>query len=107
VSNLRNHMKYRLLGSSTMPDPHFLKVGDLVRFVALPDEWSRPDYSVHRESVAFMKVLIKRSWPSRKARIDEYGSPWVEVRISQHGKLDYHSWAILESTDWRLVKRRV
>ena len=29
-----------------MPAPESLKVGDLVRFVALPDEWLRPRYTV-------------------------------------------------------------
>ena len=55
-----------------MPDPKRLKVGDLVRFVSLPDEWSQKDFSVSHDDVAFMKKMIKRSWPSRVFMIDEY-----------------------------------
>lgn len=88
-----------------MPDSKTLKVGDFVRFIALPDEWSRPGYTTPRDSLAFMKVMITRNWPSRIARIDEYGYPWIEARIARRGKWHYHTWAILESTGWRLVKR--
>ena len=89
-----------------MPDPKALKVGDLVRFVTLPDEWSRPAHATPRDSIAFMKAMIKRTWPSRIARIDEYGYPWIEARIFRRGKWDYHSWAIIELTGWRRVERR-
>jgi hypothetical protein len=29
-----------------MPDPTTLKVGDRIRFIAVPDEWSRKGYTV-------------------------------------------------------------
>jgi hypothetical protein len=89
-----------------MPDPRTLKVGNLVRFVAIPTEWSQPGYTVHRESVAFMKKMIKRTWPSRVYEIDEYGQPWITARIRERGKLCLHIWAIFESTGWRCVQRR-
>jgi hypothetical protein len=89
-----------------MPDPRSLKVGDLVRFIALPEAWSRPDYHVHRESVAFMKELIRRSWPSRVCAIDEYGYPWIRARVRQRGVIHHHHWLITESTGWRRVNRR-
>jgi len=89
-----------------MPDPKSLKVGDLVRFILLPQEWSRPRYFVHAESVAFMKKMIKRTWPSRVYGIDEYGQPWISARIRERGKIHHHTWAIFESTGWRRVNRR-
>ena len=89
-----------------MPDPKCLKVGDLVRFTALPDEWSRPGFTVHRESVAFMRAMIRRTWPSRVAEIDDYGQPWIHARLRLRGRLHHHSWGIMESTGWHLVRHR-
>jgi hypothetical protein len=89
-----------------MPDPRSLKVGDLVRFVALPEEWSRPGCGVHRESVAFMKTMIRRSWPSRVYTIDEYGYPWIRARLRQRGVIHHHDWMITDATSWRRVNRR-
>ena len=88
-----------------MPDPKSLKTGDFVRFIALPDEWSRPGFTVHRESVAFMKSMIRRTWPSRIVGIDEYGVPWIHARVRVRGKLHFHGWGIMESTGWRRVAR--
>jgi hypothetical protein len=91
---------------TTMPDPKCLKVGGLVRFVSLPDEWSQKGFLVSHDDVAFMKKMIKRSWPSRVFMIDEYGDPWISARIRERGKYHYHTWKIAESTGWRQVKRR-
>jgi hypothetical protein len=93
-------------GATQMPEPHSLKVGDLVRFVTLPDEWTRPSYTIGAESIAFMKKMIRRSGPSRVAEVDEDGYPWIRARIRERGRIHYHSWMITESTGWRLVKRR-
>lgn len=89
-----------------MPDPKSLKVDDRVRFIALPDEWERPGYQLPKESLAFMKAMIKRTWSSRVYMIDEYGTPWIEARMRQRGRYVHHSWGILESTGWRKVVRR-
>jgi hypothetical protein len=90
-----------------VPDPKRLKVGDRVRFIALPDEWARPDFWVHRESVAFMKAMVRRTWPSRIVKIDEFGYPWITARMRVRGRIHFHSWLITESTGWRPVRRRV
>ncbi len=89
-----------------MPNPKCLKVGDLVRFVCLPDEWSQQDFLVSQDDVAFIKKMIKRSWPSRVFTVDEYGEPWISARIRERGKYHYHSWKIAESTGWRQVQRK-
>lgn len=73
-----------------MPDPHSLKIGDQICFIAIPEEWSQPGYTVHKESIAFLKAMIRRARPSRVARLDAYGQPWIEARIRQRGKLHYH-----------------
>lgn len=89
-----------------MPDPKSLRVGDRVRFVDLPEEWSQPNYVVHENSVEFMKRLIMRTWPSRVREIDERGYPWVSVKLKVGDTYEHHSWAIVESTGWRLVGHR-
>jgi hypothetical protein len=89
-----------------MPDPRSLKVDDRVRFIALPDEWSHPGYTIQPECIVFMKKMIQRSWPSRVYEIDEYGQPWICAWIRERGKLSLHTWAIFESTGWRRVNRR-
>lgn len=90
-----------------MPDPSKLKVGDRIRFVTLPDEWSQPGYRLPRESMAFMKHMLKRSYSLRIVQIDEYGVPWISARIRDRGRVKRHTWGILENTGWRKVERRV
>ncbi len=41
-----------------MPDPRTLQIGDQVRFVSIPEEWSTPGYTIHRDSIEFMKKLL-------------------------------------------------
>ena len=89
-----------------MPDPKTLKVGDLVRFVSLPEAWSRAGYTIQRESIAFMKKMIKRRSPSRVYEIDEYGQPWIAARFRERGRYVSHMWAIMEETGWRRVEQR-
>src|SRR5579871_6620282 len=59
-------------GPRIMPNPQSLKVGDFIRFISIPEEWSRPGYLVSASSRAFMKAMIKRGRPSRVYEIDEY-----------------------------------
>ena len=79
-----------------MPDPMKLQVGDRVRFVDLPEEWQDPQYTVLPESVEFMEAMIARSWPSRVYEVDEFGTPWVAVRLRKDGEIEHHTWGILE-----------
>ena len=89
-----------------MPDPKKLKVGDHIRFIALPEEWKDPKYGVPQESIDFMKTMISRSWPSRIAEFDAFGYPLIHARIRKRGRVYYHSWLITESTGWRKVRAR-
>lgn len=90
-----------------MRDPKRLKVGDKIKFVTLPDEWSAPGVRVPPESIAFMKKLIARKWPSRICRIEEDGYPWIQARMKDGDELVHHGWGIYEKTGWRLVRKRL
>ncbi len=89
-----------------MPDPKTLKVGDKIRFVSIPDEWSDPNVFVHKDDVKFMKAIISRGLPSRIYDVDEYGTPWVEMRLQGPDGLEQHTWSIMEKTGWKKVVRR-
>lgn len=89
-----------------MPDPRKLKVGDKIRFVGLPEEWSVPGAAVAPQSVAFMKKMIGRKRPSRIHRIAEDGSPWIQARLRDGDGIAYHEWGIYEETGWRLVRKK-
>jgi hypothetical protein len=89
-----------------MPDPATLKVGDKIRFISVPDEWASPDCGVSRESRRFMKHMLMRGFPSRVYEIDEYGRPWIAARLRIKGKIEHHTWAIVERTGWRKVAER-
>ncbi len=89
-----------------MPDPRKLRVGDLVRFVAFPDEWSNPSIGVPTSSRTFMKKMIARTWPARVFMRDDSGYPWIRARMRSRGKIEYHTWLIVECTGWKQVKRR-
>lgn len=72
----------------------------------MPDEWQRPDDTLAKEDLAFMKIMIRRTTPSRVFEIDEYGVPWIAARIRRRGRCENHAWGIFESTGWRLVGPR-
>ncbi len=89
-----------------MPDPKQLKVGDRVRFVSLPEEWNQVGFCLHGVSLAFMKRMIQRRFPSRVVEIDEMGYPWIRAQIVVRGKTHYHKWLIMEATGWRQVQSK-
>jgi hypothetical protein len=90
-----------------MPDPKLLKIGDQVRFVSIPTEWSEPGYVVPRCDMLFIKRMIERTFPSRVREIDYLGYPWIRAILRHRGKTTYHYWMIAESTGWRQVNRRL
>lgn len=89
-----------------MPDPTTLKVGDKIRFTGIPDEWGVPGMYVDPDDVAFMKVMIGRTWPSRIYRIDDDGCPWIRAYIREGDQAGDHDWKIFEKTGWRLIGSR-
>jgi hypothetical protein len=94
------------INNNDMPAPKTLRVGDKIRFIKRPDEWERPDYYVHTDDRLFMDKLIKRGYPARIFMIDEYGTPWVRVRLQVRNASEHHTWAIMEKTGWVLVLRK-
>ncbi len=90
-----------------MPDPQKLKIGDRVRFVSMPEEWDEPGYVIHKETVDFMKIMIRRTWPSRVRELDENGTPWIYARVRDNdGTYQWNSYGIFEQTGWRRVVKR-
>lgn len=89
-----------------MPDPTQLSIGDKIRFVARPDEWLQEGFVVQEETLEFMDRVIERGSPSRIAEIDEYGTPWVNVRLKIENEWEYHTYGILEETGWIQVRPR-
>jgi hypothetical protein len=89
-----------------MPDPKRLKVGDRIRFTRLPEEWSRPGTGIHRDSVAFVKAMLRRRFPSRIYKVDTDGYPWIVARLRHRGRWVHHNWMIVDCTSWRVVRRR-
>jgi hypothetical protein len=84
-----------------------LRVGDRIRFVAMPPEWDRPGYYVHRDTRRLVRRLIERRRPLRVSKVDEWGVPWVECRFRRPaGGWVYHSLSIIES-GWVRVRSRL
>jgi hypothetical protein len=88
-----------------MPDPSRLQVNDQVKFVGLPSEWSETGFQVQPEDIAFMRSLIELGYYQRICAIDEYGKPWIKVRLKVDDKYETHTWALFERTGW-ILKRR-
>ncbi len=88
----------------TMPDPKRLRVGERVVFNSLPKEWAVPGYTLLPESAAFMAHLVKWRRVCRIDSIDEFGTPWITVRIRRTTGTTVETWGIFERTGWRRVR---
>ena len=53
-----------------------------------------------------MKAVIARGFPLRIYEIDEYGQPWVEIRLKCPEGYEQHTWCVMEKTGWRKVMTR-
>lgn len=72
-----------------------LKVGDYVRLVHMPTEFSRPGYLIYPNTLRAYKRVIKRGRPQRIFQIDAWGVPWISFRFKmKKGKWEYHELAI-------------
>ena len=85
-----------------MPDPKLLKVGDRIKYVTRPLEWIDPKFKVCEDDKKFLDAIIKRGYWQRIYEIDEYGNPWIEIRLKVDGKVQLHTWAIFEDSGWIL-----
>jgi hypothetical protein len=83
-----------------------LRVGDRVRFVAIPTEFSRPGYFVHRDTLRVYRRLIERRRPVRVAYLDDWKLPWIRCQFRRKdGRIEYHSLAI-NHDGWIRVRPR-
>ena len=83
-----------------MPNPKILKIGDKIKFIHRPAEWNNHKFHTDKEDKKFMDILISRGYWQRISEIDEYGKPWIHVRIKNKNRIEHHTWAIMEKTGW-------
>jgi hypothetical protein len=83
-----------------------LQVGDRVRIVQLPSDWSRPDWRVDASTRRLYRWLIERRRSVRVSRLDEYGQPWIWCRSRQSGGRWIHHALALADDSWVRVKPR-
>jgi hypothetical protein len=78
-----------------------MRVGDVVRLVALPHVWNQPDYSVPPETRDLWRQLIARGKALRVYEVDASGAPWVKCRVlSEQGCWEDHLLAITDADGW-------
>lgn len=82
-----------------------LKVGDRVRIVRLPSDFSVPGHRVDEELVNYYGYLIDRSEVHRIVFIDEWGKPWIEYDYrSADGEFQSQHSLALNDDSWERVK---
>lgn len=83
-----------------------LRIGDQIRIVRMPSDFSKPGYYVHRETRRLYKRLIERRRPVRVCEIDEWGTPWISCRFRmKNGRWEHHFLAV-DDDSWERVKHR-
>jgi len=83
-----------------------LRVGDRVRFVSMPTEFSRPGYYVHRDTLRVYRRLIQRRRAVRVVYLDDWKLPWIRCQFRcKDGRIEYHSLAI-NHDGWDRVRPR-
>jgi len=92
------------MNSRDSEDP--LRVGDRVRIVRMPTDFSKPGYYVHADTRCAYKRLIARGRSLRVFNVDEFGLPWVRFRFKRkNGTWEHHELAINDDS-WVRVRRR-
>jgi hypothetical protein len=72
-----------------------LKVGDRVRHVHVPTEFSRPGYLIYRDTLRAYRRVIARGGPQRIFQIDAWGVPWISFRFRmKNGNWEGHELAV-------------
>jgi hypothetical protein len=84
-----------------------LKVGDLIRIVALPGGLARRGGCIHRDTVRAYKALMARRRPVRIVEWD-HGHPWFSFQLrGKSGRIEFHWMVVMDGDDnWVAVKRR-
>lgn len=83
-----------------------LRVNERIRFVHMPTEFSRPGYTLHRDTRRAYRRLIERGRPLRVFKIDEWKLPWIHCQFRRKdGRIEYH-WLAINHDGWVRVHRR-
>lgn len=70
----------------------YLIAGDRIRITKVPG-------GCQPETVDVYERIIARKRPVRIYEVDEYGTPWYEVRIRVEGRIEYHHLAVMEEDE--------
>lgn len=81
-----------------------LKVGDRIRFVALPTGLSLNN--CHLSTLIAYKTLIKRGRSVRVCRLDEWKMPWIQFRTRGPKGNWIHHRLLINHDGWVRVRRR-
>jgi len=76
-----------------------LKVGDRIRIVRLPSEFSRPDYQVHDDTIALYRHLIDEGCVLVVDEIDDKGRPRIEYEWNKPAGVEYHG-LLINDDSW-------
>ena len=79
-----------------------LKLGDRVRIVRIPSDFSLPGYYVDAETVALYEHLISEGSILTIDEIDDRGLPRIEFCWKKHNGDEFHGLA-LNDDSWELV----
>ncbi len=79
-----------------------LRVGDRVRIIRMPTDFSRPGYYVHENTVALYQHLIDEGCIVVVTEIDDQGLPRIEFEWETAEGTEYHGLAINDDS-WERV----
>lgn len=81
-----------------------LRVGDRIRFVAMPTGFSRDN--CHEDTLEAYCILIARRRPVRVYRLDEWNMPWIQFRVRlPNGRWEHHA-LLINHDGWVRVRQR-
>ena len=81
-----------------------LQVGDRIRFVAMPTEFSRAN--CHEDTVKAYRTLISLGRAVRVCKLDEWSVPWIRFRLRlPDGRWEHHR-LLINHDGWVRVRPR-
>lgn len=81
-----------------------LRIGDKIRFVALPTGYSR--HNCHRDTLRAYRTLIERRRPVRIHHLDELKMPWVHFRVRRSDGTWDHHYLLINHDGWVRIRSR-
>lgn len=88
----------------TPDDWRKLRVGDRIRFVAMPTGFDRTN--CHRDTLRAYQMLMARRLPVRVCHLDEWKMPWVQFRVPiSKGRWEHHQ-LLINHDGWVRVRVR-